>query len=95
MASIGHELRHAIEVLSEPNVRNYSAVQSFFDREGPTGGGEGRFETPAAVRTGLEVVAEFCAPTAGPLSLSRCADLPREVHRHVYGSTGRSSGQGL
>jgi hypothetical protein len=61
MAAIGHELRHAIEVLSEPNVRDYPAVQSFFDRVGPTGGGEGRFETPAAMRTGLDVLAEACA----------------------------------
>ena len=36
MASIGHELRHAIEFLSEPNVRDYRAAFSFFDRKGPT-----------------------------------------------------------
>jgi len=80
MASIGHELRHAIEVLNEPNVRDYPAVQSFFEREGPTGGGEGRFETAAAVRTGFEVLAEVCARRAAaatdgpPISRVRSSD---------------------
>ena len=60
MASIGHELRHAIELLSEPNIRNYQAAWSFFDREAPTDRELGRFETPAAVRTGLAVLAEVC-----------------------------------
>jgi hypothetical protein len=60
MASIGHDLRHAIELLSEPNIRNYHAAWSFFDREAPTDRDLGRFETPAAVRTGLAVLAEVC-----------------------------------
>jgi hypothetical protein len=79
MASIGHELRHAIEVLTEPNIRDYPAVQSFFDREAPTGGGEGRFETPAAVRTGLDVLGEACArqsaaATDAPISRVRSTE---------------------
>jgi hypothetical protein len=80
MASIGHELRHAIEVLSEPNVRDYHAVYSFFEREGPTDGGKGRFETPAAVRTGLDVGSEACGPRAAaatdapPISRVRSSD---------------------
>jgi len=60
MASIGHELWHAIELLSEPNVRDYHAAFSFFDREGPTDREKGRFETPAAIRTGLDVLREVC-----------------------------------
>ena len=60
MASIGHELWHAIEVLQEPNVRDFPAAYAFFDRKGPTDKGKGRFETQAARRTGLEVSSEVC-----------------------------------
>jgi hypothetical protein len=64
MASIGHELRHAIEILSEPNIKSCQAAFSFFEREGPTDREKGRFETAAAVRTGLEVGVEACGPSA-------------------------------
>ena len=78
MASIGHELRHAIELLSEPNVRDYHAAFSFFEREGPTDREKGRFETAAAVRTGLEVLAEVCGPAAAtdapPIARVRSSD---------------------
>jgi hypothetical protein len=64
MASIGHELWHAIELLGQPKVTNYSSAYSFFQREGPNGGGHVPFETAAAVRTGFEVGREVCV-TAG------------------------------
>ena len=51
MASIGHELWHAIELLSEPNVRDYHAAFSFFEREGSRDAETTRFETLAAIRT--------------------------------------------
>jgi hypothetical protein len=54
--AIGHELQHAVEVLSDPRLTNYYEIYSFFQREGPTG--SGRFETVAAVRAGLDVLAE-------------------------------------
>ena len=57
LSAIGHELWHAIEVLRQPGLRTYPAVYSFFDREGPTG--SERFETPAAVRAGLDVRTEL------------------------------------
>ena len=56
MAAIGHELRHAVEVLSDRAVTNDHAIYFFYQREGPTG--KERFETPAAIRAGLEVFAE-------------------------------------
>jgi hypothetical protein len=56
IGSIGHELQHAVEVLSDPSVTDYYKVYSFYQREGPTG--SDRFETLAAVRAGLEVLAE-------------------------------------
>jgi hypothetical protein len=57
MATIGHELRHAIELLSEPSVRTASAAYNFYAREAPTM--RGVFETPAAVRAGVMVAAEL------------------------------------
>jgi len=53
IAGIGHELQHAVEVLSERSIRSSAALQNFFDRVGPTG--SGRFETEAAVHAGLDV----------------------------------------
>jgi hypothetical protein len=53
MASIGHELRHAVEALGNPRVRSNPAIYSFFQQEGPTD--SGRFETQAAVHAGLDV----------------------------------------
>ena len=59
MGAIGHELRHAIEVLSNPKMNSGVAVVNFYLREGATG--SERFETPAAVRAGLSVYAEVVA----------------------------------
>jgi len=56
MAAIGHELRHAIEVLGEPAVTSNAGMYLFFQHEGPTT--DGRFETEAALRTGNEVGAQ-------------------------------------
>jgi len=61
MASIGHELKHAIEVLGEPGVRDFDAAYAFFERESPADRTKGRFETQAAVRTGLQVDREACS----------------------------------
>jgi hypothetical protein len=59
MASIGHELQHAIEVLSDPHVKDMHSAYSFFEHEGPTG--SGRFETEAAIHVGHHVGLEACA----------------------------------
>ena len=57
MAAIGHELRHAIEVLSDRAITDNRAIYFFYQREGPTG--RDRFETPAARRAGSEVLSEL------------------------------------
>jgi hypothetical protein len=59
IAAIGHELQHAVEALSDPHVRNDPTIYSFFDRIGPTD--RGRFETQAAIRAGMAVLAELRA----------------------------------
>jgi hypothetical protein len=57
MATIGHELRHAIELLSEPGVRTTAAAYNYYLREAPTV--RDAFETMAAMATGLAVEREL------------------------------------
>jgi hypothetical protein len=59
VAAIGHELYHAMEVLSDSNVRDGRAMFALFGRLGPTAASD-TFETRAAVRTGLRVEREAC-----------------------------------
>jgi len=56
MGSIGHELQHAVEVLSSPVVTNTRALYLFCQRNGIRAGSV--FETAAAVRAGNAVRAE-------------------------------------
>ena len=58
MGSIGHELQHALEALSNPNVRTSFGLSSFFHQIGPEG--PRRFETPEAIQVGLRVEKEAC-----------------------------------
>ena len=56
MGSIGHELRHAVEVLGNPRITSTSSMYFFYEREGhraPVG-----FETKAAIQAGNRVRAE-------------------------------------
>jgi hypothetical protein len=57
MAAIGHELRHAVEVLSDRAVTSGHALYFFYERQGQTG--RERFETAAAVRAGSDVYGEL------------------------------------
>jgi hypothetical protein len=54
MGLIGHELQHAIEVLSERNVNSGVAMYMFFSRVGRRGTMD-TFETTAAIRAGTAV----------------------------------------
>ena len=53
MASMGHELQHAVEALSEPGITDGRGLYNFFGRFAPTEGD--RFETLAALRAGDNV----------------------------------------
>jgi hypothetical protein len=57
MGSIGHELQHAMEVLSHRSVRSYSAMILLFKKA--CGGCDRRFETDAAIATGVAVRREL------------------------------------
>jgi hypothetical protein len=64
MASIGHELWHAIEVLREPSLRSYAHLYNFFSRDGrhtDRAGSFGAWETPAAIKAGFTVLEELYA----------------------------------
>ena len=58
MASIGHELRHTIEVLDAPDVTSSAGMFLFYVRVGSIGTARA-FETAAAVRAGDTVNAEL------------------------------------
>src|SRR5215510_6173845 len=57
MGSIGHELQHAVEVLSHRTIRNSSAMSLLYDKEGHKLGRQ--FETDAAIAAGKAVRAEL------------------------------------
>jgi len=55
---VGHELQHAVEVLSNPTIRSDVEMVNFFDRIRQTG--SVRFETAAALQTSIDVAREVC-----------------------------------
>lgn len=57
MGSIGHELQHALEVLSHSTIRSGSAMTLLYHKEGSKEGGH--FETDAAIKAGHAVRAEL------------------------------------
>lgn len=58
MGTIGHELQHAIEVLSYRNIRTPSALYLLYQRNGLTLVRGRAFESNAAVKVGNSVLAE-------------------------------------
>jgi hypothetical protein len=60
IASIGHELQHAIEILSNPDVRDTAAMYIFYSRFARrVGTGRGAWETAAATAAGNAVREEI------------------------------------
>jgi hypothetical protein len=60
IATIGHELRHALEILADPTLISTQAMLHFYLRQGSRSRG-GAIETDAAVRTGQGVIAELAS----------------------------------
>jgi hypothetical protein len=58
MVSIGHELRHALEVLGEPAIRSDGALY-FFLTKGHERNPPAWMETEAAIRAGQDVRSEL------------------------------------
>jgi len=61
---IGHELRHTIEVLSNPTVMSQVDMYFFYGQAGQVQNGGRAFETTAAIEAGLAVRAELRASAA-------------------------------
>jgi hypothetical protein len=59
IAAIGHELRHAIEVLRNPSVTDYATMVIFYMKKGERVGTPTAFETAAAMQTGETVADEI------------------------------------
>jgi len=57
MGSLGHELQHALEVLSHHSIKSGSAMILLYKKEGSREGGH--FETDAAIKVGHAVRAEL------------------------------------
>ena len=65
MASIGHELQHALEVLTNTRGTRFEGIFFFYQREGVTTGDS--FETTAAVRIGTAVERDVSSFSKRPL----------------------------
>ena len=94
IASIGHELQHAIEILSNPDVRDTAAMYIFYSRFARrVGTGRGAFETAAATKVGNAVREEIRAfeSLTGSSGRERCRHehpLSTAPERHHPASTG-------
>jgi hypothetical protein len=64
MASLGHELQHALELLSDRTATTDAGAYLFFQRTAAPAGDV--FETQAAIRTGNLVRSELRAPQPAP-----------------------------
>jgi hypothetical protein len=64
IATIGHELQHAVEVLSDPAVVSTATIYLFYRRAGMDGR-TGRFETAAAIAAGDAVRADLQRRSVG------------------------------
>jgi hypothetical protein len=62
ISSLGHELQHALEVLSDVRLTTAQAAYLFYAQIAPTA--TGRFETDAAIRAGFQVEREALASRA-------------------------------
>ena len=67
VATVAHELQHAVEVANEPSVRNQATMAQYYRRTGVTISSRPLiFDTEAARQTGLRVQRELAMPPALP-----------------------------
>jgi hypothetical protein len=55
IATIGHELRHALEIAEAPDVRDQRSLASLYERIGRNGVGAHSYDTEAAQITGRQI----------------------------------------
>jgi hypothetical protein len=61
VATLGHELRHALEIAGMPEIKDEATLAQAYRRLGASGYREGAFETEAALETGRAVARELAA----------------------------------
>ena len=76
IATLAHELRHALEVSEDESVIDQRSLAGLYKRIGrpSTSGAIAGFETAAAQETGLQVRRELTAATAAAAAASRAGD---------------------
>lgn len=84
MATLGHELQHALEVLNAgPRVRSNVGIRNFYQQLAPTG--NKRFETDAALQAGFDVSDELRSNakhhTGGPKKTNTAPQFFRPLER--------------
>lgn len=83
IGSIGHELQHAVEILSNPDVRDTAAMYIFYSRFARrVGTGRGAWETTAATKAGNAVREEF-ERSSRVAALSMCSWTVNNPARHA------------
>jgi hypothetical protein len=65
---IGHELQHALEILSDPTITSAAAMFNFYKRTAPA---SGAFETAAAILVGDRVKGEMALGGADEVKLAK------------------------
>jgi hypothetical protein len=61
ISTLGHELRHAVEIAGMPDVRSEASLAAAFRQAGTAMSRDGFFETDAAVEAGRQVARELAA----------------------------------
>jgi hypothetical protein len=82
IATLGHELRHAMEIAGMPDVRDEASLAAAYRRVGVAMARDGFFETDAAVQTGKLVAREVTESKRMP---SQAITRARLVARGVQG----------
>jgi hypothetical protein len=59
IALLGHEMRHAMEIASEPAARDADGLIKLYERIGHSSGGEHSYDTAAARETGRRILGEI------------------------------------
>jgi hypothetical protein len=59
ISRLGHELRHVVEIVDAPDVRDVDGLRELFKRIGWRSGGSDFWETKDAVAAGRQVVREY------------------------------------
>ena len=73
LALIGHELRHALEVLEHPEVVDVPTMENMYRSIGTPIAGQRGFETSAARSSGTAVLTELLRNTRAPQYLEAAA----------------------